>query len=142
MSPPPPPLGRPRKKGAHSAHFGDPALDDAELVTARTALAQGRWTEARALLAATGDDWDRRGHRIMGLAQEATAAAWTRDWSLAEPESTDAAVLLACATVYRAVTGKTRADTARDACLDATALVPHDPTPWLGLLFLERELGR
>ncbi|MFJ8822165.1 hypothetical protein ACIREE_10320 [Streptomyces sp. NPDC102467] len=139
MSPPPPPLGRPRKKAAHSF---DPALDDTELVAARTALAQGRWTEVRTLLAATGEDWDRRGHRVMGLAQEPTAAAWVGDWRLAEPESTDAAVLLACAAVYRAVAGKARPEKARGACVDAAALVPRDPTPWLGLLLLERELGR
>ncbi|NEB78376.1 hypothetical protein G3I40_24590 [Streptomyces sp. SID14478] len=141
MSPPPPPLGRSRKKNAHPAHFGDPALDDNELVAARTALAQGRWTEARALLAGTGDDWDLRGHRVMGLAQEPTAAAWVRDWQLAEPESTDAPVLLACAAVHRAVAGKTRPDKAREACTQAAAQVPGDPTPWLGLLLLERELG-
>lgn len=139
MSPPPPPLGRPRKKAAHSF---DPALDDTGLIAARTALAQGRWTEARALLADTGDDWDRRGHRVMGLAQEPTAVAWVRDWRLAEPESTDGAVLLACATVYRAVAGKGRPDKARAACREAASLVPRDPTPWLGLLLLERELGR
>ena len=51
--PPPPPLGRSRKKAAHTF---DAALDDTELVTARAALAQGRWTEVRALLAATGAD--------------------------------------------------------------------------------------
>ncbi|MFI7010926.1 hypothetical protein [Streptomyces sp. NPDC050145] len=139
MSPPPPPLGRPRKKATHTF---DPALDDPDLVAARTALAQGRWTEARALLEGTGDDWDRRGHRIMVLAQESTATAWVRDWLLVEPESTDAAVLLACAGVHRALAGKARPDKIRDGCLDAAALVPTDPTPWLGLLLLERELGR
>ncbi|MZD03636.1 hypothetical protein GTW43_00845 [Streptomyces sp. SID5785] len=139
MSPPPPPLGRPRKKAAHSF---DPALDDAPLVAARAALAQGRWTEARALLADTGDDWDRRGHRITVLAQEPTATAWVRDWQLAEPESTDAPVLLACAGVQRALDGKARADKVRAACRAAATLVPADPTPWLGLLLLERKLGR
>ncbi|MEU6842120.1 hypothetical protein ABZ930_09630 [Streptomyces sp. NPDC046716] len=142
MPPPPPPLGRSRRKPGHPAGFGDPALDDHELVAARTALAQGRWTEARALLAATGDDWDRRGHRVMGLAREPTALAWAGDWRLVEPESTDAPVLLALATVHRAVAGKTRPDRARDACLDAAERVPDDPTPWLGLLYLERAVGR
>ncbi|WP_306319307.1 MULTISPECIES: hypothetical protein [unclassified Streptomyces] len=138
MTPPPPPLGRSRKKPAHSF---DPALDDSELVTARTALAQGRWTAARSLLRATGTDWDLRGHRVLGLAREPTARVWTRDWLLAEPGSTDAVVLLACASVLRAVAGRGRPDEVRAACAEAAELVPDDPTPWLGLLLLERELG-
>lgn len=138
MSPPPPPLGRGRKRAAQSF---DAALDDAELVVARTSLSQGRWTNVRALLADTGEDWDRRGHRLTVLAQESATLAWARDWQLAEPESPDAAVLLGCATVERALNGKERPERARDACRAAAALAPADPTPWLGLLLLERSLG-
>ncbi|MET7743084.1 hypothetical protein [Streptomyces sp. NPDC005385] len=138
MSPPPPPLGRGRKRAAQSF---DAALDDAELVVARTSLSQGRWTDVRALLADTGEDWDRRGHRLTVLAQESATHAWARDWQLAEPESPDAAVLLGCATVERALNGKERPERARDACRAAAALAPADPTPWLGLLLLERSLG-
>ncbi|MFG2454861.1 hypothetical protein [Streptomyces sp. NPDC048512] len=138
MSPPPPPLGRGRKRAAQSF---DAALDDAELVAARTSLSQGRWTAVRALLAGTGEDWDRRGHRLTVLAQESATLAWARDWQLAEPESPDAAVLLGCATVERALNGKERPERARDACRSAAALVPADPTPWLSLLLLERSLG-
>lgn len=126
MSPPPPPLGRGRKRTSQAF---DAALDDAELVTARTALNQGRWTDVRALLAATGDDWDRRGHRVTVLAQEPATLAWARDWQLAEPESADAAVLLGCAAVERALHGKERPDSAREACRRAAALAPDDPTP-------------
>ncbi|MCX4913720.1 hypothetical protein ACFWA4_17550 [Streptomyces sp. NPDC060011] len=138
MSPPPPPLGRGRKRAAQSF---DAALDDAELVAARTSLSQGRWTAVRALLAGTGEDWDRRGHRLTVLAQESATLAWARDWQLAEPESPDAAVLLGCATVERALNGKERPERARDACRSAAALAPADPTPWLALLLLERSLG-
>jgi len=138
VSPPPPPLGRGRKRAAQAF---DAALDDTELVAARTALAQGRWQAVRALLATTGDDWDRRGHRVTVLALESGTAAWTRDWLLAEPESADAAVLLAAATVQRTLAGKDKPDQARDACHAAAALVPDDPTPWLGLLQLERNMG-
>ncbi|MGW2344072.1 hypothetical protein [Streptomyces sp. NPDC001661] len=141
MPPPPPPLGRSRKKPAHAPPFGDPALDDAELVAARSALARGRWTEARSLLRATGSDWDLRGHRVLGLAGEPTAKVWARDWLLAEPDSTDAVVLLACAGVLRAVEGRGRPEKARAACTEAAELVPEDPTPLLALLLLERELG-
>ncbi|MFD5079238.1 hypothetical protein [Streptomyces sp. NPDC058371] len=138
MAPPPPPLGRGRKRAAQAF---DAALDDAELVAARSALAQGRWTAVRSLLAETGEDWDRRGHRVTVLARESTALAWSRDWLLAEPDSTCASVLLACATVQRALDGKERPDRAREAGRHAAALAPADPTPWLALLMLERSIG-
>ncbi|WP_445399957.1 hypothetical protein ACSMX9_03825 [Streptomyces sp. LE64] len=138
MTPPPPPLGRSRKRTAHAF---DAALDDAPLAAARTALAQGRWSVARGLLVDTGDDWDRRGHRIAVLAQESTTLAWAQDWRIAEPESVDAVVLAGLATVQRALRGKARPDAARAACHAAAGLLPDDPTPWLGLLMLERALG-
>ena len=138
MSPPPPPFGRGRKRAAQAL---DAALDDAELVAARAALVQGRWQAARSLLVRTGDDWDRRGHRVTALALEPYSAAWARDWLLAEPDSADAAVLLALALVQRALRGKEKPERAREACRDAAALVPADPTPWLGLLMLERDPG-
>ncbi|MFE1956711.1 hypothetical protein [Streptomyces sp. NPDC059479] len=141
MSPPPPPLGRLRRRGSRSDQFFDPALDDAELGAVRDQLAQGRWSEARTLLAATGDDWDRRGHRAVVLAQAAGAVAWTRDWLLAEPDSSDAATLLACATAVAALRGKEREEKAREACREAVRRSPADPTPWLGLLLLARTLG-
>lgn len=138
MSPPPPPLGRGRRRAAQAF---DEALDDAELIAARAALAQGRWQSARSLLVHTGDDWDRRGHRVSVLAKEPYCAAWTREWLLAEPDSADASVLLALALVHRALRGKEKPARVREACRDAAALAPADPTPWLGLLMLERFLG-
>ncbi|MFF7450757.1 MULTISPECIES: hypothetical protein [unclassified Streptomyces] len=135
MSPPPPPLGRSRRRAAQAF---DAALDDAELGAARAALAQGRWQAARSLLAHSGDDWDLRGHRVTVLALEPYSAAWTRDWLLAEPESADAAVLLALAQVQRALRGKEKPDRARDACRAAAERAPADPTPWLGMLMLEK----
>ncbi|WP_432163037.1 hypothetical protein [Streptomyces tendae] len=138
MSPPPPPLGRGRKRAAQAF---DEALDDAELVAVRAALAQGRWQSVRSLLVHTGDDWDRRGHRVAVLAKESHCAPWAREWLLAEPDSADASVLLALALVHRARRGKEKPARVREACRDAAALVPDDPTPWLGLLMLERSLG-
>ncbi|WNM34141.1 hypothetical protein RKE30_29110 [Streptomyces sp. Li-HN-5-11] len=138
MSPPPPPLGRGRKRAAHAF---DSALDDSELVTARASLAQGRWQAVRSLLVRTGDDWDRRGHRVTVLAEEPHTAAWARDWLLAEPESADAAVLLGVSLVQRALRGKDEPERAREACRSAAGLAPADPTPWLGLLLLERTPG-
>ncbi|MFI1164191.1 hypothetical protein ACH4UM_11345 [Streptomyces sp. NPDC020801] len=138
MPPPPPPLGRGRKR---AAQVFDAALDDTELVGARSSLAQGRWQAVRSLLVHTGDDWDRRGHRVTVLAQEPYTAAWARDWLLAEPESADACVLLGVSLVERALRGKEKPGPAREACRAAAALAPADPTPWLGLLLLERTLG-
>lgn len=138
MTPSPPPLGFSRSRDG----FGfDPALGDDALVTARAALARGRWTDARALLAETGDDWDRRGHRLVVLARGAASAVWAQEWQLAEPDSADAATLLGCATVFRAVSGKENPAAAREACLAAARMAPADPTPWLGLLILARRTG-
>jgi hypothetical protein len=135
---PPPPLGRPWRRDGVTF---DPALDDSALAGARDALAQGRWTEARTLLAMTGEDWDRRGHRFIVLAEGSTSAIWAEEWKLAEPDSADAAALFACATVFRALRGKVGADAAREACRAAARMAPADPTPWLGLLILVRRSG-
>lgn len=140
MPPPPPPLGRRRRAGRSGQSF-DPALDDSELIAARGQLTQGRWSAARSLLTATGDDWDRRGHRLVVLGEPPSSAAWARDWLLTEPDSADAASLLACAEVRAALRGKERPETARAACLVAAGLAPHDPTPWLAQLLLARTLG-
>ncbi len=138
VSPPPPPFGRSRKRASQAF---DAALDDAELIDVRAALAQGRWQAARALLTRTGDEWDRRGHRVTVLAAEPYSDAWARDWLVAEPDSADAAVLLALALVQRVRRGKGKPVAAREACRTAAGLAPADPTPWLGLLMLERDLG-
>ncbi|MEU9235848.1 hypothetical protein [Streptomyces subrutilus] len=138
MSPPPPPLGRARKR---DAQLFDPALCDAELVDVRSQFTQGRWSKARSLLVTTGDDWDRRGHRVVVLAETPAATAWAREWLLAEPESADAATLLACAAVFTALRRKGAPAAAEEACRRAAALLPADPTPWLGLLLLSRAFG-
>ncbi|MFJ9819826.1 hypothetical protein ACIRU3_32095 [Streptomyces sp. NPDC101151] len=130
----------PDDSGALAGAFDD-ALDDVELLAARAALTQGRWQAARSLLLHTGDDWDRRGHRITVLAGEPYAAAWAHEWLLAEPGSADATTLHALAQVQRALRGKEEAGPAREACRTAAALAPADPTPWLGLLQLARTLG-
>ncbi|MCX4510044.1 hypothetical protein OHA27_06920 [Streptomyces sp. NBC_01619] len=139
--PPPPPLGRGRRRAGRSGHPFDSALDDTELIAARGQLAQGRWAAARSLLVATGDDWDRRGHRLVVLGEPRSSAAWASDWLLAEPASPDATMLLACAGVHAALGGRERPETARTACLAAAELAPHDPTPWLAQLLLARTLG-
>ncbi|MZE78994.1 hypothetical protein [Streptomyces xinghaiensis] len=136
--PPPPPLGRSRNKDGFAF---DPALDDTELAGVRDALVQGRWGESRTLLARTGRDWDRRGHRLVVLGMEPNSAAWAEEWRLAEPDSVDAAALYACAKVFRALRGKEDPAAAREVCRAAARMYPADPSPWLALLILARHTG-
>ncbi|MFI7101474.1 hypothetical protein ACIBK8_19120 [Streptomyces sp. NPDC050161] len=138
MTPPPPPLGRPRRKDAPVL---TPALGDTQLTAAADALAHGRWARVRTLLARTGEDWDRRGHRLVVLGATPGAAAWAREWLLAEPESGDAATLAALAAVHLALHGKEDTGTAETACRTAARMLPADPTPWLGSLLLARRDG-
>ncbi|NGO70102.1 tetratricopeptide repeat protein [Streptomyces boncukensis] len=135
MTPPPPPLTFRRFSEGRRP---DPALDDDALRSARDAFVRGHWTEARGLLLATGDDWDRRGHRCTVLAAAPAAQAWAREWLQTEPDSADAAVLLACATAVHAARGKQHPNTTREAIATAVRTAPADPTPWLALLLLFR----
>ncbi|MFJ4004826.1 hypothetical protein ACIPWL_15445 [Streptomyces sp. NPDC090023] len=146
MTPPPPVTDRAPSEppgGTAPEHTGtfDAALGDAELLAARTALAQGRRQSARSLLLHTGDDWDRRGHRVTVLAAEPGAHTAAGRWLLAEPGSADAATLLALALVHRALRGQEDPGHARASCHTAAELAPADPTPWLGLLLLARAHG-
>lgn len=142
MTPPPPPLTFSLSFRKRSDRLRcDPALDDPPLTAARSALMQGRWHAVRTLLMETGDDWDRRGHRLLTLAETPAAEAWARDWQLAEPDSADAAVLLACAATSRAVRGRQSWATARQLIDEAARAAPGDPTPWLALLVLFRHSG-
>ncbi|KIZ17735.1 hypothetical protein [Streptomyces natalensis] len=138
MSPPPPPLGRPRRKDAPVL---TPGLDDTQLAASVTALTHGRWGEVRTLIAETGTDWDLRGHRVTVLGAVPGCASWARDWQLAEPDSGDAATLLAGAAVQRALAGKDSLHAAATACRTAARMLPDDPTPWLGALLLARHTG-
>jgi hypothetical protein len=138
MTPPPPPFRFAR--GKDDVAF-DPALGDEELVAARAALAQGRWSDVRSLLTRTGPDWDARGHRLVVLGEGKSTAAWAQEWLLAEPDSADAVMLAASAAVFRAAAGKQSPESAREACMRAARMAPADPTPWLGLLILARRTG-
>lgn len=135
---PPPPFRLPLSRDDFTF---DPALDDEALIRARDAMAMGRWTESRTLLIETGDDWDRRAHRLTVLAETAAKAGWAKDWLLTEPDSADAAVLHAFAAVLLASRGKGRTAAAQEACFAAARMVPADPSPWLGLLVLARHTG-
>lgn len=118
-----------------------PALGDAELAVTADALALGQWARVRTLLTGTGADWDLRGHRLTVLATSPGSAAWAADWLLAEPDSGDAATLLALATVRLALRGASSTTAAARACAIAAGMLPDDPTPWLGALILARRCG-
>jgi hypothetical protein len=141
MTPPPPPPPPFRFTRRGTTGRPDPALDDADLAAARDALAQGRWTDSRTLLAETGDDWDRRGHRLVVLADARGSLAWAREWQQTEPESTDAAALTACAAAVAAARGREKPTMAREAVAAAAGRNPQDPTPWLAALHLARHTG-
>ncbi|MEU6330118.1 tetratricopeptide repeat protein [Streptomyces sp. NPDC047049] len=139
MSPPmPPPLRRARRPGPPVL---TPALDDAQLALAAEALTLGQWARVRTLLTGTGAQWDLRGHRLTVLATCPGSAAWAGDWLLAEPDSGDAATLLALATVHLALRGESGTGAAAEACATAARMLPDDPTPWLGALILARHTG-
>lgn len=139
ISPSPPPALR---RARHpNAPVLAPILDDPELAIAADALALGQWPRARTLLAETGADWDRRGHRLAVLATCPGSATRAGDWQLAEPDSGDAATLLAAATVRLALRGECSTDGAAQACAAAARMLPDDPTPWLGALILARRTG-
>ncbi|MDI5966246.1 hypothetical protein POF50_020005 [Streptomyces sp. SL13] len=134
----PPRLGLSRHKDGPAP---DPALDDAELAAARDSLLRGRWSDVRTLLSRTGEDWDRRGHRVVVLAEHPACATWAQEWRLAEPDSADAVTLLGVATVFLAVRGRATPSAAREICQAAARMAPKDPTPWLGTLIMARRTG-
>lgn len=92
------------------------------------------WHPVARLLRETGQDWDRRGHRMRVLAHALPPAVADR-WTAQRPGDPDALVLRAYAGALRG---------ARDAdrdCLRAAEAYPQDPTPWVALLSLLRGLG-
>ncbi|MFE1171208.1 hypothetical protein [Streptomyces sp. NPDC058773] len=135
---PTPPTGRAR---CPAGPVLIPALDDSQLAVAADALVLGQWARVRTLLAGTGADWDLRGHRLTVLATTPGSAARAGDWRLAEPDSGDAATLLALATVRLALHGESSPEAAAAACATAARMLPDDPTPWLGALILARRTG-
>ncbi|MET7641583.1 hypothetical protein [Streptomyces sp. NPDC005438] len=136
MNPPPFRLSRRRDRAPL-----EPALDDTALATARNALQQGRWTEVRELLLETGEDWNLRGHRIEVLAQAENSETWALDWRLAEPDSAEAACLIAAARTRQALARGSRPEPAVEAIEEARRLLPQDPTPWLEALRLWHRMG-
>lgn len=127
----------------------DPALDDDVLRDARDAvLATGDWRPAADLVAATGADLDRRGHRISVLAAAAvTDAGWVDRWLVENPDDPTALLIAGWGAIERArvapdpdarlrllMTARTLAERAVDAARD-------DPVARVPPLWLAVELG-
>jgi hypothetical protein len=128
----------------------DPAFGDRGLRRAREEAAMGGWEAVRDLLAATGEDWQARSHRISVLAGAANGLEWPRAWRLAEPGNPDAHTLAVHAEAVRlhgmiirrdpAATDQAVIDCVADA-RKAAERSPLDPTPWISLLTLAGVLG-
>ncbi len=127
----------------------DPDFGDRALTEARHDIVIGRWQGVRDLLAATGDAWARRTHRIRLLSHAAAGSSTVETWWAAEPGNPDAAVLRAATEVVRvfdaaiaagrgAAVDRGRIDAAVDACRGAAGAAPADPMPWVSLLSVAR----
>ncbi|WP_240110385.1 hypothetical protein [Streptomyces sp. MUM 203J] len=148
--------GLPGRRGRRNARREDrfvPDLDpdcgDAALSDVRHDIVIGRWQGPRDLLAATGDDWPLRTHRVRLLAHAAAGSSVAEAWRAAEPENPDAVVLRAATEVVRvfdaaivagrgAAPDRQRLDATVLACLTAADARPVDPLPWVSLLTVAR----
>ncbi|MCX5070959.1 hypothetical protein OHA84_36700 [Streptomyces sp. NBC_00513] len=127
----------------------DATLGDRELAKAREDVAIGRWQGLPELLHSTGQDWDRRTHRIRLLAQSTAGTTIAEEWYTARPGDPDALVLRADTEVLRcfnlavaagdpSAVGQDRLDMALRTCLRAADAHPHDPMPLVSLLTIAR----
>ncbi|MGF1237403.1 hypothetical protein ACQSME_09095 [Streptomyces sp. 2-6] len=129
-----------------------------EVADATLAVRQGDWRPGAALLAAAGQDWDRRWYRLTTLARVAAEEeAWLHAWRTERPDDPDAAAVHAQALLYRAWHARgegyakdTSADrlarfrqllqAAFEAARTAASLAPHDPSPWVTMVTAARGL--
>jgi hypothetical protein len=129
-----------------SAFIWNPAGADRDLAQVGQDLKAGRYHEARALVAATRDDFELRAHRSLVLAAVSAGLDVAERWIAEEPSNPDALLIYARTAVARALraadTNDERAGDlaalAQRACLVSADADPRDPTPWAGLLALAR----
>ncbi|WP_460062442.1 hypothetical protein [Streptomyces sp. YKOK-I1] len=127
-----------KRKGPRLA----PELDDTALGRVLRGVVSSRGpgpqdlaiAQVEQLLKETGDDWDRRCHRVAVLARSAPALA--RGWRARRPGNPDALVLHAWSELA------TDPWAALATCRLAAAAHPADPTPWVAALAAMRSLGR
>lgn len=124
-----------------------PALDDAVLARVLRQLSK-RGGEGRSLdiaivssvLEETGNDWDRRNHRVSVLAEATAGTGISSAWVDREPDSADALVFHGRVTLARGLHERRLPDVRRmvDDCRRASELNPADPLPWVTLLGVAR----
>lgn len=129
-----------------SSFVWNPAGADRDLAQVAQDLRAGHYHEARALIAATRNDYELRAHRSLVLASVAAGFDVAERWIAEEPSNPDALLVYARTAVARALraadVGDERAGDlaalAQRACLVSADADPKDPTPWAGLLALAR----
>ncbi|GHJ56322.1 hypothetical protein Nm8I071_56290 [Nonomuraea sp. TT08I-71] len=136
----------------------DRALDDLELRAARD-KASADWRAARDVIEAAGSDWERRARRVSVLSDAAADDTWLDAWLVSAPDDPSAAVLRAATLAERASRARGSAPAsqttqeqfqgfaelsaqAADAARRAIALAPHDPVPWIDVLWAMFPDGR
>ncbi|GAA4013589.1 hypothetical protein GCM10022232_64910 [Streptomyces plumbiresistens] len=89
-----------------------------------------------AFLDGTGNDWDRRSHRISVLAQFVAATEIASAWLAQEPHSADALVFHSWVDLARGLRTRRLEDASQmvSNCYEAADLRPDDPLPWIALL--------
>ncbi|TWD25363.1 hypothetical protein FB570_103147 [Streptomyces sp. T12] len=88
------------------------------------------------LLEETGDDWDRRSHRVSVLAEATAGTRIAAAWLEREPDAPDALVFHSWTQLTRGLRDGHLED-AREVvgrCHRAAELAPEDPLPWVVLL--------
>ncbi|MET9293706.1 hypothetical protein [Streptomyces sp. NPDC003077] len=130
----------------------DEALEEALEEIRRT----GEWRPAAQLLAATGDDWERRWQRVQTLAGAAAfelaeepgrGGVWLRTWRLEAPKDAGGAQTHAQFLVLQALRDPGSQDyrmileEARTVCREAALLAPGSPIPYITELAVARGLG-